>query len=66
MFPIDIPEPVFSTLRGIGEILTGFVCNNIWDQLFRLTLISSNNTSRLVDVVAEQYRDCPNNVIPIY
>ncbi|XP_017114543.1 uncharacterized protein LOC108137395 [Drosophila elegans] len=57
----DIPEPVYSTLRGIGEILTGFVCNNIWDQLFRLTLISSNDTNRLVDVVAEQYRDCPKN-----
>ncbi|KAH8361759.1 hypothetical protein KR200_004089 [Drosophila serrata] len=57
----DIPEPVFSTLRGIGEILTGFVCNNIWDQLFRLTLISSNDTRRLVDVVVEQYRDCPKN-----
>ncbi|KAH8276791.1 hypothetical protein KR026_000809 [Drosophila bipectinata] len=57
----DIPEPVFSTLRGIGEILTGFVCNNIWDQLFRLTLISSNNTTRLVDAVVEQYRDCPKN-----
>ncbi|XP_034662318.1 uncharacterized protein LOC117897513 [Drosophila subobscura] len=57
----DIPEPVFSTLRGIGEILTGFVCNNIWDQLFRLTLISTNDSKRLVDVVAEQYRDCPKN-----
>ncbi|XP_068156723.1 uncharacterized protein [Drosophila tropicalis] len=57
----DIPEPVFSTLRGIGEILTGFVCNNIWDQLFRLTLISSTSSKRLVDQVVEQYRDCPKN-----
>ncbi|XP_026840161.1 uncharacterized protein LOC6587724 [Drosophila persimilis] len=57
----DIPEPVFSTLRGIGEILTGFVCNNIWDQLFRLTLISSNDSKRLVDAVVEQYRDYPKN-----
>ncbi|KAH8312619.1 hypothetical protein KR044_011687 [Drosophila immigrans] len=57
----DIPEPVFSTLRGIGEILTGFMCNNIWDQLFRLTLISSSNPSRLVHQVVEQYRDAPKN-----
>ncbi|XP_030369877.1 uncharacterized protein LOC115620663 [Scaptodrosophila lebanonensis] len=57
----DVPEPVFSTLRGIGEILTGFVCNNIWDQLFRLTLISASNSKRLVDQFVEQYRDCPKN-----
>ncbi|XP_034487030.1 uncharacterized protein LOC117791400 [Drosophila innubila] len=57
----DIPEPVYSTLRGIGEILTGFMCNNIWDQFFRLTLISSNNPKRLVQQVVEQYRDAPKN-----
>ncbi|XP_032295368.2 uncharacterized protein [Drosophila virilis] len=57
----DIPEPVYSTLRGIGEILTGFMCNNIWDQLFRLALISSSNPQRLVQQVVEQYRDFPRN-----
>lgn len=58
----DIPEPVYSTLRGIGEILTGFMCNNIWDQLFRLTLIVSKDPGRLVQQVTQQYRDCPKNV----
>ncbi|ALC46001.1 CG13842 [Drosophila busckii] len=58
----DIPEPVFSTLRGIGEILTGFMCNNIWDQLFRLVLISSSNPQRLVQQVVQQYRDYPKNL----
>ncbi|XP_017869827.1 PREDICTED: uncharacterized protein LOC108618361 [Drosophila arizonae] len=57
----DIPEPVYSTLRGIGEILTGFMCNNIWDQLFRLALVSSSNPKRLVEQVVEQYRDFPKN-----
>ncbi|KAH8409869.1 hypothetical protein KR222_011683, partial [Zaprionus bogoriensis] len=57
----DIPEPVYSTLRGIGEILTGFMCNNIWDQLFRLTLISTKDPERLVHQVVEQYRDCTKN-----
>ncbi|XP_018802572.1 PREDICTED: uncharacterized protein LOC108977375 [Bactrocera latifrons] len=38
----DIPEPVYSTLRGVAESLTNFVSVNVWDQLFRYALLSTN------------------------
>lgn len=58
----DIPEPVYSTLQGIGEILTNFVSNNLWDRLFRLTLISSTAQTGTVEQFLEHYRQSPKNV----
>ncbi|XP_037948176.1 uncharacterized protein LOC119679743 [Teleopsis dalmanni] len=57
----DIPEPVHSTLRGVSEILTNFVCNNIWDQLFRFTFISNNSINVLVTKISDAYHGCPKN-----
>uniref|UniRef100_A0A1I8PN77 Coiled-coil protein 142 C-terminal domain-containing protein n=1 Tax=Stomoxys calcitrans TaxID=35570 RepID=A0A1I8PN77_STOCA len=57
----DIPEPVYSTLQGIGEILTNFVSNNLWDRLFRLTLISATAQRRTLELFLEQYKQSPKN-----
>nr|XP_036233800.1 uncharacterized protein LOC106627767 isoform X2 [Bactrocera oleae] len=38
----DVPEPIYSTLRGVADSLTNFVSVNVWDQLFRYTLLSTN------------------------
>lgn len=37
----DAPEPILSTLRGLGETLTVYVTGTTWDKQFRLTLVSS-------------------------
>ncbi|XP_073819814.1 uncharacterized protein [Musca autumnalis] len=57
----DIPEPVYSTLQGIGEILTNFVSNNLWDRLFRLTLISATAQTGTVEQFLEEYKQSPKN-----
>lgn len=61
-FILDIPEPVYSTLQGVGEILTNFVCNNLWDRLFRLTLISATAQTGTVEQFMEQYKPATDNV----
>ena len=41
-FPnVDAPEPILSTLKGLGETLTVYVTGTTWDKQFRLTLVSS-------------------------
>ncbi|XP_036332038.1 uncharacterized protein LOC118743458 isoform X1 [Rhagoletis pomonella] len=52
----DIPEPVYSTLRGVAESLTNFVANNIWDQLFRYTLLSTNCKPATMERALRLYR----------
>ncbi|XP_054747601.1 uncharacterized protein LOC129253319 [Anastrepha obliqua] len=52
----DIPEPVYSTLRGVAESLTNFVANNVWDQLFRYTLLSTNCQPATMDRALQLYR----------
>lgn len=37
----DAPEPVLSTLRGLGETLTVYVAATMWDRQFRLALVAS-------------------------
>lgn len=37
---LDAPEPILSTLRGLGETLTVYVAGTTWDQQFRLALVS--------------------------
>lgn len=39
--PEDAPEPILSTLKGLGETLTVHVMECIWDKQFRLALVSS-------------------------
>ncbi|XP_055382407.1 uncharacterized protein LOC129612681 [Condylostylus longicornis] len=50
--PQDAPEPVLSTLKGLGETLTTHVTNTIWDQQFRLALVASSLTN---DVEFEKF-----------
>lgn len=38
----DAPEPILSTLKGLGEILTVHVCGTTWDKHFRLCLVSAS------------------------
>jgi Coiled-coil protein 142 len=38
----DAPEPIYSTLKGLGESLTVYVTNTMWDKQFRLCLVSSS------------------------
>lgn len=38
--PADAPEPVLSTLRGLGETLTVYVTGSTWDAQFRLALVA--------------------------
>lgn len=58
----DIPEPVYSTLQGIAEILTAFVCVNFWDELFRLTLISHSCSSSTIEKALEHHKAASSNV----
>lgn len=37
---LDAPEPILSTLRGLGETLTVYVAGTTWDKQFRLALVS--------------------------
>lgn len=46
----DAPEPILSTLKGLGETLTIHVSSTTWDKQFRLTLVASSLT---VDYVYE-------------
>ncbi|XP_055677642.1 uncharacterized protein LOC129786566 isoform X2 [Lutzomyia longipalpis] len=39
--PDDAPEPILSTLRGLGETLTMYVTTTTWDKQFRLALVST-------------------------
>ncbi|KNC30174.1 hypothetical protein FF38_07661 [Lucilia cuprina] len=57
----DIPEPVYSTLQGIGEILTNFVCANLWDRLFRLTLISATAQAETMQQFMDQNMEATKN-----
>lgn len=38
----DAPEPILSTLKGLGETLTVHVVGTTWDKQFRLALVSSS------------------------
>lgn len=38
----DAPEPILSTLKGLGETLTVHVSSTIWDKQFRLSIVSSS------------------------
>uniref|UniRef100_A0A336MAF7 CSON014299 protein n=1 Tax=Culicoides sonorensis TaxID=179676 RepID=A0A336MAF7_CULSO len=40
--PEDAPEPILSTLKGLGETITVHVMESIWDKQFRLALVSSS------------------------
>lgn len=39
--PEDAPEPILSTLKGLGETLTVHVMECIWDKQFRLALVAA-------------------------
>lgn len=39
--PDDAPEPILSTLKGLGETLTPHVAGTTWDRQFRLALVAS-------------------------
>ncbi|XP_067616359.1 uncharacterized protein [Eurosta solidaginis] len=52
----DLPEPVYSTLHGVAESLTNFVSNNMWDQLFRYTLLSTNCQPNTMQRALQLYR----------
>lgn len=41
---VDVPEPVLSTLKSLGEILTIHVSGCLWDKQFRRCLVLTNNT----------------------
>lgn len=43
MQPDDGPEPILSTLKSLGEILTMHVIGCLWDKQFRNCLILSNS-----------------------
>lgn len=38
----DAPEPILSTLKGLGETLTVHVASTTWDKQFRLALVASS------------------------
>lgn len=38
----DAPEPILSTLKGLGETLTVHVVGTTWDKQFRLALVASS------------------------
>lgn len=40
----DAPEPIFSTLRGLGEILTIHTVGCLWDKQFRNCLVLSSGS----------------------
>lgn len=40
--PEDAPEPILSTLKSLGEILTIHVIGCLWDKQFRSCLVLSN------------------------
>uniref|UniRef100_A0A1A9WJB3 Coiled-coil protein 142 C-terminal domain-containing protein n=1 Tax=Glossina brevipalpis TaxID=37001 RepID=A0A1A9WJB3_9MUSC len=55
----ELPEPIYSTLQGVAEILTNFVSNNLWDRLFRLTLMTTSANERNLEKVLESYNTSP-------
>ncbi|KAL9891076.1 uncharacterized protein ACN427_009788 [Glossina fuscipes fuscipes] len=57
----DVPEPIYSTLQGVAEILTNFVSNNLWDRLFRLTLTTASANERSVDQFLDSHNTSPAN-----
>ncbi|KAI9579852.1 hypothetical protein GQX74_000640 [Glossina fuscipes] len=57
----DVPEPIYSTLQGVAEILTNFVSNNLWDRLFRLTLMTASANERNVDQFLDSHNTSPAN-----
>ncbi|XP_052867955.1 uncharacterized protein LOC128273922 [Anopheles cruzii] len=38
----EAPEPILSTLKGLGETLTVHVTSTIWDKQFRLAVVASS------------------------
>uniref|UniRef100_A0A182UHA5 Coiled-coil protein 142 C-terminal domain-containing protein n=1 Tax=Anopheles melas TaxID=34690 RepID=A0A182UHA5_9DIPT len=57
--PDEAPEPILSTLKGLGETLTVHVTSTIWDKHFRLAVVSS---SLPVDYAFEDGEFCGKNV----
>ena len=52
----DAPEPILSTLKSLGEILTVHVIGCLWDKQFRNCLVLSNiNPGRKFDPNSEFY-----------
>lgn len=43
MQPDDAPEPILSTLKSLGEILTMHVIGTLWDKQFRNCLVLANS-----------------------
>ncbi|XP_055852622.1 uncharacterized protein LOC129916607 isoform X2 [Episyrphus balteatus] len=39
-------EPSHSSLRALREILTLFASNNVWDKMFRITLVTSSHSKK--------------------
>ncbi|XP_035900175.1 uncharacterized protein LOC118506736 [Anopheles stephensi] len=58
--PDEAPEPILSTLKGLGETLTVHVTSTIWDKQFRLAVVSS---SLPVDYPFEEGEFCGKNVV---
>jgi len=68
IFPIDIPEPVFSTLRGIGEILTGFefvLGLELYEESNKAREIKNRNTDEERDQDGNQVEEEPQNEVPV-
>uniref|UniRef100_A0A1A9ZHN7 Coiled-coil protein 142 C-terminal domain-containing protein n=1 Tax=Glossina pallidipes TaxID=7398 RepID=A0A1A9ZHN7_GLOPL len=57
----DVPEPIYSTLQGVAEILTNFVSNNLWDRLFRLTLMTASANEHNVEQFLDSHNTSPTN-----
>uniref|UniRef100_A0A1A9VBA1 Coiled-coil protein 142 C-terminal domain-containing protein n=1 Tax=Glossina austeni TaxID=7395 RepID=A0A1A9VBA1_GLOAU len=57
----DVPEPIYSTLQGVAEILTNFVSNNLWDRLFRLTLTTASANEHNVEQFLDSHNTSPMN-----
>ncbi|XP_055907300.1 uncharacterized protein LOC129942410 isoform X3 [Eupeodes corollae] len=39
----EIEEPAYSSLKALCEVLTTFAANNVWDKIFRITLVTSSH-----------------------
>ncbi|KFB53386.1 hypothetical protein ZHAS_00021700 [Anopheles sinensis] len=57
--PDEAPEPILSTLKGLGETLTVHVTSTIWDKQFRLAVVAS---SLPVDFPFEESEFCGKGV----
>ena len=58
----DAPEPILSTLKSLGEILTVHVIGTTWDKQFRVCLVLANGKiDQAYDKSSELY--CPNEKV---